>query len=74
MRLRLMKTKGNIRAHKNLEMTGHYVSEDQILPVTCTHVCPICVHRLCPLAMSDLEGNFDVIILGTGLVESIAAA
>ena len=25
-------------------------------------------------AMSDLEGNFDVIILGTGLVESIAAA
>jgi len=24
--------------------------------------------------MSDLEGNFDVIILGTGLVESIAAA
>jgi hypothetical protein len=26
------------------------------------------------LAMSDSEGNFDVIILGTGLVESIAAA
>jgi hypothetical protein len=24
--------------------------------------------------MSDLEGNFDVIILGTGLVESITAA
>ena len=24
--------------------------------------------------MSDLEGNFDVVILGTGLVESIAAA
>jgi hypothetical protein len=24
--------------------------------------------------MSDLDGNFDVIILGTGLVESIAAA
>jgi hypothetical protein len=25
-------------------------------------------------AMADLEGNFDVIIFGTGLVESIAAA
>lgn len=25
-------------------------------------------------AMADLEGNFDAIIFGTGLVESIAAA
>lgn len=25
-------------------------------------------------AMADLEGNFDVIIFGTGLVESIVAA
>jgi hypothetical protein len=38
------------------------------------HVSSSCHHSPRPLAMSESEGNFDVIILGTGLVESIAAA
>lgn len=32
------------------------------------------IPSLVEVEMSDLEGNFDAIILGTGLVESIAAA
>lgn len=51
-----------------MEMARYYVSDDQICLARVFFLCPL------PLAMSDSEGNFDVIILGTGLVESIAAA
>jgi len=55
-------------------MARNYVSEDQICRITGTLALPRLRYLCPPLAMSDLEGNFDVIILGTGLVESIAAA
>ena len=58
----------------------HYVSEMSQLRDSWPWVFPVFTPYLQfhpkprEVEMSDLEGNFDVVILGTGLVESIAAA
>lgn len=52
----------------------HYVSEIRPLRDLCFFPGDHLISKPREVEMSDLEGNFDAIILGTGLVESIAAA
>jgi hypothetical protein len=63
---------GSVRAHKI--KFGDWQGVTSAKTRFDWHVCSSCHHSRRPLVMSESEGNFDVIILGTGLVESIAAA